>query len=112
MTLQQLFDLSSSDKITLRDEILFQLLTNSATPLTPSEAVLSSSLENASGNTGGSTLAVTFTTSDDFAGSINGIARDAGTSYVFNPTTGYLNPLISYIITAGTIKIDKYTLPV
>lgn len=51
-------------------------------------------------------LAVTFTTSDDFTGTINGIPRLAGVSYTFNPTAGHVLPLIYYQVTAGSVFID------
>lgn len=54
------------------------------------------------------TLAATFTTSDDFEGSINGVIRQASTSYVFNPTNGYVNPSITYDVVAGSMILDIY----
>jgi len=65
-----------------------------------------SSLSSVSGNVPSGALAVTFTTSDDFVGTINGLARSAYTSYTFNPTPGYILPTIPYVITSGSINLD------
>lgn len=68
--------------------------------------LITSNTVSVSGNVPSGALAVTFTTSDDFVGSINGLTRAAGTPYVFNPTAGHYLPQIDYIITAGSIDLD------
>lgn len=112
MTLQEIYDNSSALKLTVRDYLLLQIY--AATPAgggggTGAIAVLTSYVEESTGIVNSGSLAVTFTTSDDFEGDINGVARDAGASYVFNPTAGYTNPEINYTIVSGSIKIDRYT---
>lgn len=51
-------------------------------------------------------LAVTFTTSDDFTGTINGATRYANMSYTFDAKGGK-TPAIAYTTTTGSITIDK-----
>lgn len=68
--------------------------------------VINSTVVTVSGSVAPGSLAVTFTTDDNFAGSINGVARQASMSYVFNPTSGHTNPAIAYVITSGNITLD------
>lgn len=99
----------------LNTEIIFRKLSaieravsgGGSTPL--SAVVVASSTVNSNGSVSAGALAVTLTTSDDFAGTINGIARAASTAYVFNPTNGRTLPAIAYTFTAGSIIIDKIT---
>ena len=81
-----------------------KILSSSPSSLTP--ATIISTLVNDVNTVAAGTLAVTFTTSDDFTGNINGVARAASTAYVFNPTPGHTNPAISYTTTTGSITID------
>lgn len=76
-------------------------------PAQPSlPTLITSNTVVASGTVAAGNLAVTFTTSDDFIGEINGIARAASSPYIFNPTAGHVLPAIDYIITAGSIVLD------
>lgn len=116
MTLIELADLAKTNGWNIVDQILYELYLNSPSGGgSTNNAVLTSEVKGAFGAETGSvaagSLAVTFTTSDDFEGELNGVSRDASTSYVFNPTTGYLNPEITYGIVTGTIKVDIYTKP-
>lgn len=78
--------------------------------VTPYSAVaISSSSVAVSGSVSAGALAVTLTTSDDFSGTINGATRAASTAYVFNPTNGRTLPAVAYVITTGSIVIDKIT---
>lgn len=52
---------------------------------------------------------VTIETSDDFVGSINGVARSASRSYTIKARNSNTLPIISVVITAGTITVDKLT---
>lgn len=74
-----------------------------------SAVAVTSSTVAVNGSVTAGALAVTLTTSDDFSGTINGIARAASTAYVFNPTNGRTLPAIAYTFTAGSIIIDKIT---
>lgn len=64
---------------------------------------------NASSSVAAGARSATFTTSADFVGTINGIARDIQVSYTFNPTTGCILPTINYTITGGSIILDVIT---
>lgn len=70
---------------------------------------ISSSSVAVSGSVTAGALAVTFITSDDFSGTINGITRSLSTAYVFNPTNGRTLPAVAYTIVTGSIVIDKIT---
>lgn len=109
MTLQQIYDNSSALKLTVRDYLLLQIYAQTPQGGATNSTTLTSSVENSSSAIAEGSLAVTFTTSDDFAGTINGVTRSGGTSYVFNPTVNFRNPEIPYTISAGTILIDTYT---
>lgn len=50
--------------------------------------------------------AVKFTTSSNFVGTINGVARNASRSITFSPTPGKTLGEIPYTITTGSITID------
>lgn len=95
----------------LNTEVLFRqlkkienILSSSPSSLTP--ATITSSTVTDDNTVPAGNLAVTFTTSDDFTGNINGVARAASTAYVFNPTPGHTNPAIAYTTTSGSITID------
>jgi len=70
------------------------------------DITIDSTAPSTSGTVLAGALAVTFTTSDDFVGSINGATRNANMSYTFDAKGGK-TPAIAYIITAGSITIDK-----
>lgn len=51
---------------------------------------------------------VTFETSEDFTGSINGMTRQPSRAYTFEPhVNDNTLPAIPYVITSGNINIDK-----
>jgi len=50
---------------------------------------------------------VTFETSDDFAGTINGVTRQASRSITIKAKENNTLPAIPFTITAGTITVDK-----
>jgi len=50
---------------------------------------------------------VTIETSDDFVGSINGVARSASRSYTIKARNSNTLPIISVVITSGSIIVDK-----
>lgn len=67
---------------------------------------ITSTTETVSGNVTVGALAVTFTTSDDFTGSINGATRWGNGAWSFGGMGGKLKA-IPYVITTGSITIDK-----
>jgi hypothetical protein len=85
-------------------DILIRTVGGSTSSLTP--VVITSTVVTDDNTVAAGSRAVTFTTSDDYTGNINGVARAASTSYVFNPTTGHTNPAITYTTTTGSITID------
>ena len=72
-----------------------------------SEVEFISTIESADGAIPAGAKSVSFNTSDDFVGTINGIARTNSTSIVFNAGNFDKTPIIPYTITAGTITIDQ-----
>lgn len=50
-----------------------------------------------------------FVTSADFVGTINGATFPASASKNINPPLGYVNPIIPYTVSAGTLYIDVMT---
>jgi hypothetical protein len=70
------------------------------------DVTINSATPTTDGTVTAGALAVTFTTSDDFVGSINGATRYANMSYTFDAKGGK-TPAIPYVITAGSITIDK-----
>jgi len=80
----------------------------SITATLPSGAhTITSSNASSSGSVTAGAKFVTMDTSPTFSGTINGIARLASTSYEFTAETGKTLPAIAYVITTGTINIDK-----
>lgn len=69
---------------------------------------ISSVTVSSSGSVPAGALTVTFTTSDDFTGSINGAIRWANGSWIFPGLGGKLK-VIPYVITTGSITIDITT---
>ena len=51
--------------------------------------------------------AVSFTTSDDFVGTINGLARAANGNYLFPAGGNDTTPTIPYSVTSGSLTIEK-----
>lgn len=72
-----------------------------------SAITLSSSSVTTSGTVASGQRSVSFTTSSDFVGSINGVTRQAGMIYAFSCDISNTLPAISYVVTAGSIIIDK-----
>lgn len=70
------------------------------------DITIESTAPSTSGIVTSGALAVTFTTSDDFTGSINGATRNSNMSYTFDAKGGK-TPAIPYVITTGSITIDK-----
>lgn len=70
------------------------------------DIVIESTTVTDDGSVTAGALAVTFTTSDDFTGTINGATRYANMSYTFDAKGGK-TPAIPYVTTTGSITIDK-----
>lgn len=81
----------------------------STTPAASSfrEVEINSSIETADGNVPAGAKFVSFTTSDDFTGTINGVIRQNSLSYPFEARNNDTTPVIPYTITAGSITIDS-----
>lgn len=91
---------------TVLNNILTQVTATNAT----TAAVITSTLENTpgAGTVTAGAVFVNFFTSDDFIGSINGIARVAYTSYIMEVKGARKTlPAIPFVITSGSITIDK-----
>lgn len=71
----------------------------------PTALVLTESAVVASGSTAADNLYMTFVTSEDFAGSINGITIPKLSVKEYPYLPGYKYPSISYTRTAGTLYI-------
>jgi len=54
-------------------------------------------------------FSISFTTSSDFSGNINGVARAISTTYTFTAPLGKTLPAIVYTTITGSIIIDKMT---
>ena len=76
--------------------------------LTPHTSLVSS-VVNTSGTVASGAYSVSFTTSNDFTGSINGVARQGNTSITITADFRKTLPAIPYIRTTGTITIDILT---
>jgi len=88
-----------------------QLVINADGSIKTTETVaintLVSSIVVVSGNVASGAVSVSFVTSSDFSGTINGVVRQADTSYTFDcPKVNTFNP-IPYTITSGSILIDR-----
>lgn len=84
--------------------------TNGTIPFDPSEGggqlVIQSSAVTSGGTVMAGALSVSFVTSSDFSGTINGAAFPASASKSFNAPNGASLPSIAYTRSAGTLYID------
>ncbi len=72
-----------------------------------SALTITSSSVTSSGTVTSGQRSVSFTTSSDFVGTINGVSRVSSTVYVFSCGASNTLPAIAYVITTGSIIIDK-----
>jgi len=70
--------------------------------------IASSSVTDDASVTAGA-FSISFTTSSDFSGNINGVARAISTTYTFTAPLGKTLPAIVYTTITGSIIIDKMT---
>lgn len=92
--------------IDIRDVLTNTSQTTQIVPTsTPTNLTLTESAVVTNGNTASDNLYVTFITSSDFTGTINGVSIPnlAVKNYPYLP--GYKYPAISYTVTAGTLYI-------
>lgn len=93
----------------IRDYILYLIYEN--TYLSSSggggEEVVSSITASVSGNVTAGSVCISFETSEDFEGTINGIARSSSRFYTIRANYNSTLPAIAYTIVSGSINIDK-----
>ena len=68
---------------------------------------LVSSIETTNGSVASGSNSVSFVTSNDFVGTINGVARQANSNYSFAASKANILAAIPYTVTSGSLLIDK-----
>lgn len=84
-------------------------VTTTVTDINKSFRSFSSYEVTTSGSTLGEEFSISFTTSSDFVGTINGVTRKADITLTIEADIQGLIPPINYTITAGSIIIDRLT---
>jgi len=96
----------------IRDYILYRIYENTYTSANGVSETLTSFSEVSGATPSASPIAagckcITFETSEDFSGTINGMVRQPSRSYTFRANGNDTLPAIAFVVTTGTIYIDK-----
>ncbi len=92
---------------TLRQDTIIKVLRQINSGSNSATSTLSSTIATSSGTISSGFQAVTFVTSSNFSGDINGVPRQPNFIYSFSAKQLNKLPAITYSINTGTLTIDK-----